>query len=85
MVTIILSFPGVQSKSTCFIHFIFLNQPVGVLCSRLLPLLVQQKVQQVSVAHLTLCLSIIPINDINLLTACQHLVELLDLFAFQGV
>lgn len=84
MATIILSIPGFQTKSTCFIYFIFLNQPVGVLCSRLLPLLVQQKVQQVSVAHLTLCLSIIPINDIDLLSVCQHIVELLDLFAFQG-
>lgn len=64
---------------TCPVHLIFFNQLESVLHGHLLPLLIQQEVEQVSGAHLTLCLSILPINHIDLLSVCQQVVEVLDL------
>lgn len=64
---------------TCPIHLVFFNELDGVLHGRLLPLLIQQEVQQISGAHLTLCFSVLPINHIYLLPVRQQVVEVLDL------
>lgn len=71
-------------NSTCSIHLIFLNQLVSIFQSHLLPLLIQQEAQQVSVAHLTSRFSIFPKNHFYFLALRQQVVEVFDLWAFQG-
>ncbi|KAF3836570.1 hypothetical protein F7725_029128 [Dissostichus mawsoni] len=56
----------------------------SVLHGHLLPLLGQQEVQQVFAAHLTLGLSVIPVDHVDLLSVRQQVVEVLDLLALQG-
>lgn len=56
----------------------------SVIPGHLLPLLIQQEVQQICGAHLTLGFSVLLINDIYLLPMCQQVVEVLDLRALQG-
>lgn len=73
-----------QVSPTCPIHLVYFNQLESVLHGHLLPLLIQQEVQQVSGTHLTLCLSVRPINLIYLLPVRQLIVELLDLCTLQG-
>lgn len=68
---------------TCPIHFVFFNQLESVLRGRILPLFIQQEVQQVCGAHLTLCFSVLPIDHIYLLAVCEQIVEVLDLGALQ--
>jgi len=67
---------------TIFIKFIFLNKLKGIIQRRVLSLLIQQEVQQVSGAHETVCLCILFVDNIDLLSLCKDFIEMLDLLAF---
>lgn len=64
---------------TCPIQLILFNQLLSILHGYLLPLFIQQEVQQVSGAHLTLSFCVLLIDHVYFFSVRQQVIEVLDL------